>query len=313
MQSTSVIERKVSASAPPSIETRYKHQIGLMLISLWLFGLLVFKLVPILASLLLSFTDFQLLNPAQTRFVGLNNFIYILTDVKAGTVFVQTIKLAVVVIPLQMFASIFVAALLSSHDLLMKNTMRTLFFLPSIIPAFAAATMWQGFVNPSTGWLNRLILGPLGLTALNHFSSRGASQPLFILSSLWTIGPGILIMMGAMQGISSEIYEAARIDGADRFTRFFKITIPLITPAIFFSLILNLTAVFGGALLLDRGNSFRSDFSSYDGYVNYVLFDLLQFGYASSLAWVFFIFVIIVVLVLFGTSNRWVYFPDREK
>ena len=294
------------------METRFKRQIGLMLISPWLLGLLIFKLVPILASLVLSFTDFHLLNPDQMQLVGLGNYRIIFRDEQAVTVLWQTVKLALVIIPLQTFASIFVAALLSSQKLLAKNTMRTLFFLPSIIPAFAAALMWQGYVSPATGWLNRLILGPLGLETLNHFYSRGASQPLFILSSLWTIGPGILIMMGAMQGISSEIYEAARIDGAGRFARFFKITMPLITPAIFFSLVLNLTSVFGGAILLDRGSRWRNDFSSYDGYINFVLFDMFKLGYASSLAWIFFIFVMILVLILFGTSKRWVYFPDRE-
>ena len=109
--------------------------------------------------------------------------------------------------------------------------------------------------------------------------------------------------MGAMQGISPEVYESALMDGAGRMVRFFKITMPLITPAIFFSLVLNLTAVFGGAILLDRGNTFSIDLSSYDAY---------NLGYASSLAWVFFIFVMIVVLVLFRTSKSWVYFPDRE-
>jgi multiple sugar transport system permease protein len=312
MQTTSILKKTLSVVPRVSAETRFKRQIGLMLISPWLFGLLIFQLVPILASLALSFTDFHLLNRDQIQFVGLGNYRIIFRDEQAVTVLWQTVKLALVIIPLQTFASIIVAALLSSQRLLAKNTMRILFFLPSIIPAFAAALMWQGYVSPATGWLNRLILNPLGLESLNHFYSRGASQPLFILSSLWTIGPGILIMMGAMQGISSEIYEAARMDGADRITRFFKITIPLITPAIFFSLVLNLTAVFGGAILLDRGNRWRADFSSYDGYINFVLFDMFKFGYASSLAWIFFVFVMILVLILFGTSKRWVYFPDRE-
>jgi multiple sugar transport system permease protein len=294
------------------VETRFKRHIGLMLISPWLLGLLIFKLVPILASLALSFTDFHLLNPDQMQLVGLGNYRIIFRDEQVVTVLWQTVKLALVIIPLQTFASIFVAALLSNQKLLAKNTMRTLFFLPSIIPAFAAALMWQGYVSPATGWLNRLILGPLGLETLNHFYSRDASQPLFILSSLWTIGPGILIMMGTMQGISSDIYEAARIDGAGRLARFFKITLPLMTPAIFFSLVLNLTSVFGGAILLDRGTRWRNDFSSYDGYINFVLFDMFKLGYASSLAWIFFVFVMILVLLLFATSKRWVYFPDRE-
>ena len=318
MQISSIFKNKTSiaSTARPSVETRFKRMVGLMLISPWLLGLLLFKLAPIIASFVFSFTDFHLLNPDQIQFTGLQNYRIILRDDQAATALWQTLKLALVIIPVQTFASIFAAALLSSQKLMAKNTMRLLFFLPSIIPAFSAALMWQGFVNPSTGWLNRLILSPLGLEALNHFSSRGggggASQTLFIISSLWTIGPGILIMMGSMQGISNEIYEAAHIDGADRFTRFFKITIPLITPAIFFSLVLNLTAVFGGAILLDRGSRWRNDFSSYDGYVNFVLFDMFKLGYASSLAWIFFVVVLIIVLILFGTSKRWVYFPDRE-
>lgn len=314
MQITSIIKNKFSiiSKTRPSIETRFKRQVGLMLISPWLAGLLLFQLAPVLASLILSFTDFRLLNPEQVQFIGFSNYKIVFRDTQAWTALWQTVKLALVIIPLQTFASISFAALLSSERLLAKNTMRTLFFLPSIIPAFAAALMWQGYVNPSTGWLNRLILDPLGLASLNHFSARGASQPLFILSTLWTIGPGILIMMGSMQGISAEIYEAARIDGAGRFTRFFKITIPLVTPAIFFSLVLNLTAVLGGAILLDRGNRWRGGPTSYDGYINFNLFDQFKLGYASSLAWIFFIVALIVVLILFGTSKRWVYFPDRE-
>ena len=312
MQISSVLKKSITTVRRPSVETRFKRQVGLLLIAPWLLGLLLFKLLPILASLAFSFTDFHLLNPDKIQFVGLANYRIILRDQEVVTVLWHTVKLALVIIPLQTFASIFVAALLSSRRLLGKNIMRTLFFLPSIIPAFAAALMWQGYVSPATGWLNRLILDPLGLASLNHFYSRGASQPLYILSSLWTIGPGILIMMGAMQGISSEIYESALMDGAGRITRFFKITIPLITPAVFFSLVLNLTAVFGGAILLDRGSRWRSDFSSYDGYINYVLFDMFKLGYASSLAWIFFVFVMILVLILFGTSKRWVYFPDRE-
>ena len=313
MQITSIVKKGLSVAPRASVETRFKRYIGLLLISPWLIGLLIFKLAPILASFVFSFTDFHLLNPDQIQFTGLQNYKILFRDELAGLALWQTTRLALVIIPLQTLASILVAALLSSQQLLAKNTMRMFFFLPSIIPAFSAALMWEGFVDPSTGWLNRLLLSPLGLDGLNRYSEADpASQALFIISSLWTIGPGILIMMASMQGVSNDIYEAAHIDGAGRLTRFFKITIPLITPAIFFSLVLNLTAVFGGAILLDRGSRWRNDFSSYDGYVNYVLFDMFKLGYASSLAWVFFMIVMIIVLILFGTSKRWVYFPDRE-
>jgi ABC-type sugar transport system permease subunit len=320
MQSTYPLIKKTSvapaSSAPQSssIETRYKRQIGLILISPWLIGLVVFKLVPILASLIFSFTDVNLLTPFELRFNGVRNYVNVLGDLNAVDGFIKTVRLAVIVIPLQTAASIFIAALLSGKDLLMKGTMRVLFFLPSIIPSFAATLMWSGFVNPSTGWLSRLILSPLGLGSFYQFSTWDTpAEALFIFSSLWAAGPGFLIMMGAMQGIPPEIYEAAWIDGAGRLTRFFRMTLPLISPAIFFSLVLNLTAAFGGGILLDRGSYYRTSFSSYDSYITYVMFDLFHMGYASGLAWIFFLFVLVVVLILFGTSRRWVYFPDREQ
>jgi multiple sugar transport system permease protein len=118
--------------------------------------------------------------------------------------------------------------------------------------------------------------------------------------------------MGAIQGVPTELLEAAEIDGAGRFRRWTAITLPLITPAIFFTLILNITAIFSGALILDRGFSHNSNLSSYDHYIYFVLFRVFKLGVASSLAWVFFVFVMIVVVILFGTSKRWVYFPETE-
>src|SRR5258706_4381711 len=198
MQSTSVSKNKLSIAstrASPSVETRFKRWMGLMLISPWLIGLLIFKLLPILASLVFSFTDFHLLNPNQVQFVGLDNYQSVFKDGYVRDVFLKTIKLALVVIPLQTLASIAVAALLSSQRLWKRHILRMLFFLPSIIPAFSATLMWQGFVNPSTGWLDRIFLNPFWLASWNIFSSRGTSQPLLMFSSLWTIGPGMLIMM----------------------------------------------------------------------------------------------------------------------
>ena len=132
------------------------------------------------------------------------------------------------------------------------------------------------------------------------------------MPTLWSIGPGFMIIMGAIQGIPSEVFEAALVDGANRLQRFFSITLPMATPAIFFTLILNLTAVFGGAILLDRGYSFNSNLSSVDNYLYFILFNTFRLGAAASLAWIFFIFLLVLVLVLFATSKRWVYFPDQE-
>jgi multiple sugar transport system permease protein len=290
-------------------ESRYW---GLVFISPWLIGLIVFKLIPITATMVLSFLDIYLLEPQDFQFTGLKNYIDVLKDPTTWVVFNRTLFLALLIIPLQTGASIWIAALLSNKKLLLKDTARALFFLPSIIPSTAFMFMWQGFVNPSSGWLSRILLEPFGLESLNIFAGEGAGQTLFILTTLWTIGPGILIIMGAIQGIPNELLEAARIDGAGRIRRFFSITLPLVTPAVFFTLVLNLTAVFGGSLVMDRGFNINAGMSSYDSYIHFVLFLRFELGEASSLAWVFFAFVILFVLILFGTSKRWVYFPDGE-
>jgi len=291
---------------------RYDMLYGLLLISPWLIGLLLFKLLPILASLAISFTDFYMLTPEETSFIALENYIRLSDDPAVGYVFFQTIALALATIPLQLVASIFLAALLNSPRLKGRTALRTLFFLPSIIPSIAILFMWFGFVDPTTGWLNRLILEPLGLTGFDDVYSQGAINLLFGINSLWAIGPGMLIMLAALQSISPEVNEAARVDGAGPFMRFFSLTLPMISPAIFFALIIDLITIFGGVILLDRGNVFSGSISPVDGYISYMMFREMELGYASSLAWLFFFLVMIIIILLFGSSRRWVYFPDQD-
>jgi len=290
---------------------RYDRIYGLLLISPWLVGLLLFKILPILASLVISFTDFYMLAPDDIHFVGLQNYAHLLDDPAVGYVLFETIALALFTIPLQMVASIFLSALLSSPRLKGRTALRTFYFLPSIIPSVAIMFMWLGFVDPATGWLNKLILQPLGLGGSNGLYVEGLTSMLFAVNSLWSIGPGMLIMLGALQGIPQEIMEAARVDGAGPLVRFASITLPLISPAIFFSLVINLITVFGGVVLLDRGNVFSGSASPYDGYVTNVMFRGFELGYASSLAWFFLLLVMLIIVALFASSKRWVYYSDR--
>ncbi|MBK6710033.1 MAG: sugar ABC transporter permease [Chloroflexi bacterium] len=291
---------------------RYDKTFGLLLISPWLVGFLLFKLLPIAASLGLSLTDFNMLDPGRTSFVGLANYMRLFQDEAVGYLIVMTLSQAIGIVPLQLVASIFLAALLSSPRLKAPTPVRTLFFLPSIIPGVAIAFMWYGFMDPTTGWLTRFILPAVGLAGFNDVYSDAATAFLWAISSLWAIGPGMLIMLAAMQSISTEIQEAARVDGAGPLVRFFRVTLPMITPAIFFSLVINLIAVFGGVILLDRGNSFRGGGAPFDGYITYWMFDQWDLGYAAGLAWFFLVVVMGVVVALFAWSRRWVYFPDRE-
>jgi multiple sugar transport system permease protein len=285
---------------------------GLIFISPWVAGFLLLKLLPILASLVISFTNFNMLRPDETSFIGLDNFAHILRDQGVGFSFFSTLSQALLSVPLQLLASLGLAALLNHDRLRRKTLLRTLFFLPSIIPAAAIISMWLGFLDPTTGWFNRLALGPFRLPVFAGVRSEAALNLFLAISALWSIGPGLLIMLGAMQGVPQELYEAARVDGAGPMWRFIKITVPMISPAIFFSLVINLIGVFGGVALLDRGNPFSGSSSAFDGYIYQVMFHENQLGYAASLSWLFFIAMLIVTLVLFRTSNRWVFYAEGE-
>jgi multiple sugar transport system permease protein len=130
--------------------------------------------------------------------------------------------------------------------------------------------------------------------------------------ALWSIGPGFLIMYSAMESVSKEVYEAARVDGAGPLARFIYITLPIISPAIFFTLVINLTGAFGGAVLLDRGYILSFSLSPMEGYINDMMFSQANLGYASALAWVTFAVMMTITIILFRSARRWVYFPEED-
>jgi multiple sugar transport system permease protein len=303
----------VEAAHPQAGLRRREGLIGLLFLSPWLAGFVLLKLAPILAALGFSFTDFNMLEPEKTRFIGLDNYIRVLSDVNAGSSMMGSLSYFLLTVPLELFVALGLAAIFSSGRLKGKAILRPLFFMPSIIPAVAILFIWFGFIDPRTGWLNRLIMVPLGLPPAPAPFTPGSFSILVTLMALWSIGPGFLIMYGAMQAIPKEIIEAARVDGAGPLTRFVSITLPMISPAIFFVLVIDLTSAFGGTVLLDRGYVFSQSLSPMEGYINSTMFGgHFELGYAATLAWVMFAFTMSITVFLFRTANRWVYFPEEE-
>lgn len=306
---------KTELRQKPQLTSRMRRRqalTGLLYVSPWLIGFLLLKLVPIMGSLAFSFTNFDMLEPEATRFVGLANYGRIFLDGAAGFTLFSTLGFALMVVPLQLLASLGLASLLNSKRLVGKGLHRALIFLPSVIPGAAILFVWFGFLDPMNGWLNRLILGPLGLPPYPGAFSESGYNFYLLMTALWSIGPGVLIMLGAMQGVSDELYEAARVDGAGPLLRFLRITVPVISPAIFFSLVINLTSVFGGAVLLDRGSSFSGGGqSAFDYYIYEVMFQHHQLGYAASLSWLIFIVMLVTTIGLFASARHWVYYPEE--
>jgi multiple sugar transport system permease protein len=286
---------------------KYEATVGFLFLLPWLLGFLFFKAVPILAALGFSFTNFQMLHPEQIHFIGLTNYITFFRDTYAGASLFGSISYFILSVPIEMLVALGLAAVFCSDSLKGRRIMRTLFFMPSIIPAIAIFLIIFGLIDPNTGWIHRLILTPL------HLSS---SLPLFnlfpIILSLWTIGPGFLIMLGAMQAIPKELYEAARVDGAGPINRFFSITIPMSSPAIFFSLVINMISSFGGVALLDRGLSYSQSLSPMESYIAGQMFSRQDLGYASALAWVMFAVVMVITVLLFRSTRYWVHFPEES-
>jgi multiple sugar transport system permease protein len=281
--------------------------IGFLFLSPWILGFILLKFLPILYTLGYSFTDFNLLNPGEATFVGLDNYFKFMTDVDAWSGLFGSVGYFITTVPLELLVALGLATLLSNQRVLGKALWRLVIFIPSIIPAAAIYYIWTGFSSSSSGWLGRLILTPLGMPPF--VSGNG----LTIIMALWSIGPGFLIMYGAMLKVPHDLYEAARIDGAGPLLRFINITLPMISPAIFFSLVINLTSAFGGTMLLDRGYVFSQNLtiSPMEGYIHTIMFSYLEMGYASALAWVMFAVTMTITILLFRSARHWVYFPEE--
>jgi multiple sugar transport system permease protein len=281
---------------------------GFLFVLPWIIGFILLKAFPILTALGYSFTNFRMLQPDQTQFVGLQNYMAFLHDRQAWNSLIRSLNYFLLTVPIEMIAALGLAAIFSSERLRGKRLLRTLFFMPSVIPAIAISFIVSGLLNPNSGWINQLIIKPLNLPGIS-----GRGNFFQIVLALWTIGPGFLIMLSAMLSIPRTIYEAARIDGAGPLGRFIYITFPLISPAVFFSLVINMISSFGGVALLDRGLPYSQSLSPMESYISRQLFSGgYNLGYASALAWVMFIVVMLITLILFYSTRFWVHFPEED-
>jgi len=277
--------------------------IGWLFLAPWVIGFVLFKALPILSAFVISLTDFHMLNPQETKFIGLANYVQFLGDAEAGAGLSGSLGYFLLTVPVELVVALVLAAIFTSDRVKNKRFSRTLVFMTSIIPATSIFFIYFG----SLDYLERLIITPLGLPPIQGF------QLVLSFMALWSIGPGFIIMYGAMESVPNEIYEAARVDGAGPLARFIYITLPMISPAIFFTLVINLTGAFGGAVLLDRGYILDFSLSPIEGYINTIIFGRFDLGYASAVAWVTFSVMMALTIFLFRSSKRWVYFPEDDE
>ena len=294
---------------------------GLLFLSPWLIGLIVFTALPILASLALSFTNFNIVDPGGLKFVGLDNYARmwneLVTNQAVGQSLGVTFRFALMSVPLGIGLALGLAILLHQKLLAGKALFRTLFFMPVLIPLVASTIVWQGFLNGSTGWLAQILHG-IGLPAPDWFQDPAWALPGLVLLGIWGIGNMMLIFLAGLQSVPTELYEAVKVDGGGPWARFRHVTLPMISPVLFYNILIGIIAVaqyFTQAYTLDPQGNGRPGGSTF--FFNLNLYKegwtYNNMGYASALAWVMLAIVVVAALVLFRTSARWVFYAGGEK
>jgi len=278
----------------------------------WGIGFLVFVLGPIVASLVLSFMRYDVVT--APRFLGLGNFRELFsTDYRFGMSMGNTAYYVAFYVPLHLIVALGLALLLNQKVRGMP-IYRTLFYIPSIVPIVASSILWVWILQPEWGMINSLlavfgIKGPLWLSSLTW------SKPSMIMMALWGSGSAMIICLAGLQGVPQHLYEAAEIDGANRWQRFAHITLPMLSPTLFFMLILGVIGsfqVFTTAYVMTGGGPAESTLF-YMLYLYRRAFVFLNMGYAAAMAWILFVIVLTLTLIQFRLANRWVYYEAEQR
>ncbi len=282
-----------------------------ILILPWVVGFLVFLAYPMLRSLYLSFTSYNLLSPPE--WVGLRNFQRILADEDFWQSLKVTLFYALGSVPGGTIIALALAMVLA-QKLRGVNFWRTIFFLPSILSSIAVAVLWLFIFRPQDGLLN-MALGLFGIKGPDWLLSEQWALPALILMSWWSVGGQIVIYLAGLKGIPEVLYEAAEIDGATGWAKFRYVTIPMLSPTIFFNVVLAIIGalqVFDVGWVMTRGGPNKATlFYMLNLYER--AFQLGQMGYASALAWILFVVIMIITLLVVRSSAAWVYYESEVR
>ena len=270
----------------------------------WIIGFFGFTFYPMLLALYYSFTNFDILRPPV--FVGLANYQNLFADRLFIRSMQNTLYFVFVSVPLGMLIGLGIALLLN-RDIKGIAALRTAYYMPSIVPLVANTILWLWMFAPRSGILTSLVRF-FGMRPPGWLSDPAVALNSLILMSLWSAGSGMIIYLAGLKNIPSVYYEAARIDGAGGIRQFFTITLPLLTPTIFFQLIIGLIGsfqIFTQALIMTEGGPNDSTLT----YVLYLYFNAFRFwrmGYASAMAWILFIMMFSITFINFILSKYWV-------
>lgn len=308
---------QISRAEPRTKQGMTTHQRqrlwGWIFLSPWVIGFLAFTLFPMAASLVFSFTRFKIGEPIT--FIGLDNWIRLFTDADTSQSLFVTFRFALISVPVVIGLPLLLASILNSKMLWGKPILRVFFYLPYMIPAVSGIFIWQSFLNGQTGWLNRL-LRLIGVENPPNWLFDPNSLTIgLVLIGLWGIGNAMLTMMASMQGVPTELYEAAEVDGAGSATKWFRITLPLISPVILYNIVLSVIGLmqyFIVPYVLSNTTRSNPETNFFNLNLYRTAFQFGEMGFASAQAWFIFIIALVLTILIFGTSRRWVYYSGQE-
>ncbi len=309
MSSENKINVRIKKQRTGSIEAR-KARMGVLFTLPWILGLLIFYAYPLISSVYYSFTSYSVLNPGE--FVGLENYKTLMHDDLFWKSIANTLIFTAISVPVNIILGITIALLLNVK-IKGIGIYRTIFFIPTLVPVVATATVWRWLLNSNYGLFNS-ILAKFGLGPVPWLASEEWSKISLVMIAAWGIGQAIIINLGGLQDISSEYYEAAAIDGANAWQKTIRITMPLLTPVIFYNLvmgIINSLQTFTLPYTLTYGEG--SPTHSLTFYVMHLYnnaFGYMKMGYASAMAWILFVIILVLTVVIFGTSKKWVHYQQ---
>jgi multiple sugar transport system permease protein len=285
-------------------------RIGLLFLAPWLIGFFAFTLYPMVVSLYYSFTIYH--SKRAPEWVGLENYLNLFSDPDFFISLNNTLYMVAIAVPLGLIAS-FICALLLNLKVRGQAFYRVVYFLPSIVPTVAGTILFLWLLNPQVGLVNTL-LARIGIDGPNWMADPNWSKPALILLGMWGMGGTIIIYLSGLQDVPVSLIEAAELDGANWFQRLWHITIPMVSPITLFNLITGMIGMFqyfAQAYVVGGGENLGRPLNStlfYSVYLYQNAFLFLKMGYASAMAWILFIIILVLTLLLLKMSDRFTYY-----
>jgi ABC-type sugar transport system permease subunit len=309
--------RAMSDPKPPRTSLGRREALwGLAFISPWLVGFLFLTLAPMVATFIFTFTNINLIQDSPLRFVGLDNYTHLLRDARTWDALAVTFKFAAIALPIGLILPFGLALLLNSSSLRGSRYFQALFFMPFVIPFVAALFAWSGMLNPESGWINGT-LGFLGIEGPNWLNDPSWVYPALVMIGLWGIGSAVIINLAGLQNVPTELYDAARVDGAGWWGQLRNVTLPLMSPVIFYSITLGTVGVlqyFLVPLVLYSGDGRPGGTTFfYNIYLYKTFFTFQDMSFGATLAWLLFVIILGLTLLLFWSAKYWVYYAGETK